>query len=218
MALKRKQAIEFLVDWGQNPKLITIHPQYHEQTISNDVALLKIPEISKFSKSIRPICMPKTDDFLKSVELTISGWGFKHHSEIMKYGTVPDSDILPDILQHVNINYVETKKCIKAYRKMYRKFDLSYYRQFCAYGIDYNQKDQTTGKNPKIRDSCNADSGGPIFVRSKYSGHPILVGIVSFGPQCPTEGVPGVYVRISFYKKWINEIVGEELFELDYGQ
>lgn len=37
---------------------------------------------------------------------------------------------------------------------------------------------------------------------------PFIVGVTSFGQGCG-DGVPGVYVRVSSYIDWIEEIVGE---------
>ena len=47
------------------------------------------------------------------------------------------------------------------------------------------------------------DSGGPFVC------HGVLTGIVSSGPEknCGLPNLPGVYTKISFYRKFLNRIV-----------
>lgn len=64
-------------------------------------------------------------------------------------------------------------------------------------------------------DTCSGDSGGPIIAMAHYnlSSHRQLnyyyaVGITSIGPiNCATPGMPAVYTRISYYMKWIHDII-----------
>lgn len=50
---------------------------------------------------------------------------------------------------------------------------------------------------------CYGDSGGALELNGK------LIGIISFGWPCATS-IPDGYVRVSYYKDWINSIVEEE--------
>ncbi|PXF41210.1 Trypsin I-P1 [Gracilariopsis chorda] len=58
------------------------------------------------------------------------------------------------------------------------------------------------GKDRCNADSCNGDSGGPL-VQYDQAGRPVQIGITSFGLRCGDNGVPGVYVRLSFYVQWM---------------
>ena len=52
------------------------------------------------------------------------------------------------------------------------------------------------------KDSCNGDSGGPLFM--KKGGQFYQTGIVSWGAQvCASDNLPGVYVRVSKMLDWI---------------
>ncbi len=53
------------------------------------------------------------------------------------------------------------------------------------------------------KDSCNGDSGGPLFM--KRDGQYYQTGIVSWGSRvCASDNLPGVYVRVSKMLDWIN--------------
>ena len=56
------------------------------------------------------------------------------------------------------------------------------------------------------KDSCQADSGGPLFTRNPFT----LVGIVSWGEGCGDPRYPGVYTRVSEYIDFIEGIAGSQ--------
>ena len=54
------------------------------------------------------------------------------------------------------------------------------------------------------RDSCNADSGGPLVFREFSSDPWVQVGLVSFGRKnCGSGGFPGVYTKVAAFMDWI---------------
>lgn len=57
------------------------------------------------------------------------------------------------------------------------------------------------------RDSCQADSGGPL-VKIATNGCPYQIGIVSWGYGCGRQGAPGVYTRVSSFADWIQSHTG----------
>lgn len=52
------------------------------------------------------------------------------------------------------------------------------------------------------RDSCQGDSGGPLLRESTMG--PELLGVVSWGYGCATDGYPGVYARVDRVLEWMN--------------
>uniref|UniRef100_A0A1L8EJE5 Putative trypsin-1-like protein n=1 Tax=Haematobia irritans TaxID=7368 RepID=A0A1L8EJE5_HAEIR len=59
-----------------------------------------------------------------------------------------------------------------------------------------------------MRDSCTADSGGPLMCDNR------LVGIVSFGTGCALPKYPGVYTNVAKYIEWFRS--SNESIQLRY--
>jgi hypothetical protein len=56
------------------------------------------------------------------------------------------------------------------------------------------------------KDSCGGDSGGPLSVK-RPNGQWVLAGTVSHGIKCALPDQPGVYMRTSYYKPWIDRVL-----------
>ena len=52
------------------------------------------------------------------------------------------------------------------------------------------------------------DSGGPLMWQQE-DGRWLLMGTVSHGIKCAYPNLPGVYMRMTFYKPWIERVTGE---------
>lgn len=53
--------------------------------------------------------------------------------------------------------------------------------------------------------SLPGDGGGPLVCR--YDDYYELTGLVSWGFGCGRKDVPGVYVKVSSFIGWINQII-----------
>ncbi|KYO27208.1 transmembrane protease serine 12 [Alligator mississippiensis] len=53
-------------------------------------------------------------------------------------------------------------------------------------------------------DSCQGDSGGPLACYDPSASKYYLTGITSFGFGCGRPRLPGIYVRMSQYDRWVN--------------
>lgn len=58
-----------------------------------------------------------------------------------------------------------------------------------------------------FKDSCEGDSGGPLSIQ-RPNGQWVLAGTVSHGIKCAYPNLPGVYMRMTFYKPWIKRVTG----------
>jgi secreted trypsin-like serine protease len=56
-------------------------------------------------------------------------------------------------------------------------------------------------------DTCQGDSGGPLVVQAG-AGRYVLAGVTSWGLQCGTPGIYGVYTRLANYCDWIKGVSG----------
>ena len=102
----------------------------------------------------------------------------------MGFGTPEWGGDLAETLQEVTLNVVPTEDCEAAYSEF----------------VDINGDFDICATAPN-KDTCGNDSGGPLL-----DDKGAQVGIVSFGKNC-AEGYPGVFVRLSYYKDWIEESI-----------
>ena len=63
------------------------------------------------------------------------------------------------------------------------------------------------GNFPYLKSSFQGDSGGPLMIQQD-SGAWVLAGTVSHGIKCAYPDLPGVYMRMTYYKPWIEKVTG----------
>ena len=163
--------------WRIEEKIV--HENYKpKKTPVHDIALLRLESNVRYSKTVRPICLPSvlTPYNLKSdTKLTVAGWG------------LTEFDWSSPIKQKVNVTLMDQKLCKQQYSRLGLQIESVH---ICAGGAA-NQ------------DSCRGDSGAPLM--HYRNGVWVLEGIVSFGRRCGYKDWPGVYARVSSYSQWINK-------------
>ncbi|XP_053326507.1 transmembrane protease serine 9-like isoform X2 [Spea bombifrons] len=168
---------------------IIVHPAYHLQSGSGDIALLELGRQVSYTSYALPVCLPAGDVlFPTGLKCWVTGWGN------IKYGTSLPS---PAILQEVQVPLIDAKTC-----------DDLYHLQS---GADQSRAIATdnicAGYAAGGKDSCQGDSGGPLVCAE--NGRWFLAGIVSFGEGCGEVNRPGVYTLLTAYSDWIVENVPE---------
>ncbi|KAG8235507.1 hypothetical protein J437_LFUL015741 [Ladona fulva] len=187
-----------------------LHPAYECPGYTHDIALLKLKAPIVWSDNAWPACLPEPTGLGKvgltsedrsassnpransnqgrgeryiQWEATAAGWGWLHESS-SKGGRA-------DKLQKVQVVIVDNEQCLDWYHSQGKKIKILD-SQMCA------------GHENGGRDSCWADSGGPLMV-DIHSGPVVVVGVVSTGIGCARPRLPGLYTRISEYMDWIEE-------------
>ncbi|CAK1555580.1 unnamed protein product [Leptosia nina] len=165
------------------------HPEYRCKKKTNDVALLKTIRQLVWSSSIRPACLPQplAPDYSGKLA-TVAGWGFTHEDR-----AIGDR---PNILQKADVLVVNNDVCNDWYKSQGSKIKVVG-TQICA------------GHESGGRDSCWADSGGPLMV-STDSGRTMIIGVVSTGSGCARAKMPGIYTRVSRFTEWIQASITED--------
>ncbi|XP_014276558.1 serine protease filzig [Halyomorpha halys] len=162
---------------------VIVHRLYDAATFENDIALLELDSPVQFDQHIVPICMPKDNEDFTGRIATVTGWGR------LKYGGG-----VPSVLQEVQVPVMENAVCQEMFHTAgHAKTILN---SFICAGYANGQ-----------RDSCEGDSGGPLMIE-RPDGHWALAGTVSHGIKCAAPYLPGVYMRTTYYKPWLQTITG----------
>jgi hypothetical protein len=153
---------------------ILIHPSFNGTTFNNDIALLRLATPATLNARVR---VAELGTVPASGNLRVIGWG-----------RTVEGGATSDVLMKVDVPRVSATNCSAAYPG---RITLS---MFCA---------GSPATASVIKDSCNGDSGGPIFLPTSRQ----VVGIVSWGTGCARPGLYGVYTNISLFRSWIDTYV-----------
>ena len=220
------RAVSRLIDLRLNPETIKIHPEYDSDTMSNDIAVIKLNRPLKLASGVnqksdkssflRPICLPNQEVPAVGQNCFVSGWGNLKDSVNLKQGDILEASIL----QEVTVPIQDVKKC-KAKPK-----DLSYIHpdyHHLLKGNSWsdsfnNEKQLCAGIETGELDSCHGDSGGPLVCQRCSSCNFYVAGIVSYGISCGMKGLYGRYTKVSYYEKWINQMIDDSFDERRYDE
>ncbi|XP_063705416.1 trypsin-1 [Culicoides brevitarsis] len=159
------------------------HKGFDTSSYNNDIALLKLRKPITFSRSIRPICLPKEYSEYAGNTGIVAGWG-----------RTSEGGSLPAEIQKVEVPILSNQEC----KSMKYKASRITSNMLCAGGKTSN------------KDSCQGDSGGALVVNK--GGKHEIVGIVSWGIGCGRKMYPGVYTRVANYIKWIKNNLEDSCF------
>lgn len=95
-------------------------------------------------------------------------------------------------VREAEIPIVSDTECIRKVNAVTEKIFILPASSFCAGGEEGH-------------DACQGDGGGPLVCQD--DGFFELAGLVSWGFGCGRVDVPGVYVKVSSFIGWINQII-----------
>jgi secreted trypsin-like serine protease len=161
------------------------HEKYRHNFYYNDIALIKLDGIVKFTKSIRPACLWQTLR-IKQTTATVAGFGSRQSGEAPQLQ-----------LEKVTLDIIDQKTCQRFNPKNMKIPDGIIDSHLCA------------GKLAGQLDTCKGDSGSALTVTiDKDPCTFYVIGVTSFGSvYCGAPNAPSVYTRISSFVDWIEEKV-----------
>ncbi|XP_054706614.1 uncharacterized protein LOC129216425 [Uloborus diversus] len=173
-----------------NVSQVLIHPDYRFRNYQNDIAILKLQTEVDFKPHINMACLPREDDNFTNQTCVVTGWG----QDAFKNGS------FTQVMKKVSLPVIGHRECQEKLRNtiLGPRFKL-HSGFFCAGGKEGE-------------DSCTGDGGGPLVCLQEDNTY-VLAGIVSWGLECGTKDVPGVYVNVQKYVNWISSSTGNPVEE-----
>nr|BAN15733.1 serine protease like protein [Cryptotympana facialis]BAP76071.1 serine protease like protein [Cryptotympana facialis] len=161
---------------------VIIHPRYDDVDSLADIALLKLSEKIRFSRTIRPICLPENERELRGNSLLFAGWGETEHGETSDY------------LKHTRLFELSRKHCSQVLDLFGHPSD-DLPNVICAYHETAN--------------ACQGDSGGPTMDYLKgYDRVLAQTGLLSYGDECPEPRrhhivTVNIFTKVTSFLNWI---------------
>jgi len=169
------------------------HPQFSTGRLSNDIALLYTDkDINLNNPYVNTACLPSCDnqfDYIFSngtgVRCWVAGWGKDEIDGTFQFRQ-----------KKVALPLVPPQRCNSAL-----KTALNNQRQGTGNRFQLHPSEVCAGGEVG-KDACTGDGGSPLVCQAQ-SGRWTVVGLVSWGIGCASD-LPGVYVKVSHYRDWIN--------------
>ncbi|CAH0384577.1 unnamed protein product [Bemisia tabaci] len=159
-----------------------IHHNHNSQTLDNDIALLKLHGQAELRDGVCLVCLPARGvSHAAGKRCTVTGYGY-----------MGEAGPIPLRVREAEIPIVSDAECIRKINAVTEKIFILPASSFCAGGEEGN-------------DACQGDGGGPLVCQD--DGFYELAGLVSWGFGCGRVDVPGVYVKVSSFIGWINQII-----------
>ncbi|VEN34354.1 unnamed protein product [Callosobruchus maculatus] len=152
-------------------KVKHIHGHPKYNFVYYDIAILELSEALKYGDGVKNIALASPDTILEGGTI----------AKATGWGALGERKPMPDQLQEVDLPIITRESCL-AYEWLPENV-------ICA------------GYKEGSKDTCWADSGGPLVVNDT------VVGIVSFGAECGLPKHPGVYTNVAHFRSFIDPIV-----------
>jgi len=168
-------------------KRISIHPLYNSNGAYHDVAIIYLKKPFTLAHHIDTICLPQfvNDDQYDPTECYATGWGGD------KFNPDDDGSNYQTLLKQVKLPIVDNTECQEIYRNHPNANFSEKWKLHDSFLCAGGEPDQ---------DLCQGDGGGPLMCKdTSGQGNDdryVQVGITSWGKDCGTRGLPGVYASV----------------------
>ncbi|XP_048374735.1 mannan-binding lectin serine protease 2 isoform X1 [Sphaerodactylus townsendi] len=169
---------------------VFVHEGYVNDGINfnHDIALIKLMHPVPINANVTPICLPGKESRFhvnRSDTGSVAGWGKTEKERPSLF------------LLYTELDVIDPEKCRAAYenKSVDGKSLVLTENMFCA-GYDQGGKD-----------SCSGDSGGALAFFDSQSRRWYAGGIVSWGVECGSAQLYGVYTKVANYISWIENII-----------
>jgi len=162
---------------------IFLHEDFYPGNLYNDIAMVRLNGYVDFTRNphVSPVCLPDHLEDFAGQRCHVSGWG----KDAFNGGAYQH------VLKEVQLPILNNRQCESMLKQTRLGPGFVLHEGFlCAGGEE--------GK-----DACKGDGGGPLVC--EINGISQLAGIVSWGVGCGQRDVPGIYVKVSNYEKWIQD-------------
>ncbi|XP_018401050.1 PREDICTED: venom serine protease-like isoform X2 [Cyphomyrmex costatus] len=161
----------------------TIHPEYYEDNgySHNDVAVCKINGRFEYNSEVGPACLPFQHRYDSFVGIYLTALGWG----LTEYGGSKSNT-----LQEVDLQVISNRECQRTYPNVND-------RNLCTF---------TQGK-----DTCQMDSGGPLFWLDPATNKLVLIGTTSSGIGCASSK-PSISMRVGSFLDWIISVTPGEQY------
>ncbi|CAH2247876.1 collagenase-like [Pararge aegeria] len=153
---------------------VTLHPNYRESDLHNDLAVIIIREVAT-NNAVNIIRIPSGNNNYAGAWATAAGFGRTEEG-----GQIG----ITQVLSHVNLQVITNQACAR------------------TFGNDVIISSTLCTATANSRSTCGGDSGGPLAIGSGTNRE--LIGIVSFNHRegC-TRGHPAGFARVTSFAAWI---------------
>lgn len=152
---------------------IKLHEGYNPTVGTNDIAIVRTRSEIMFNTGVGPACLPFKYYGASFVGIELEAVG---------WGTLDYGAPKSNVPMKVGLTVVSGTQC----SAIYPNFAVT--QQLCTLTAN--------------KDTCQSDSGGPLFYTDAYNGRVYLVGAIGYGIACASNQ-PSVNTNVLSYMQWI---------------
>jgi hypothetical protein len=175
-------------------KRVVVHPKHgpvaragKRAGLINDVALLELEAPASAPRQKLAALSGQSAFLAPGAMMTVVGWGL---TKPRGPDEAQDPKYLSKALLRADVPIPNRNAC----------------EAFLGFTGDEGESVFCAGDGRGGADSCNGDSGGPIFAKGP-AGEPIQIGVASWGDGCAVPGTYGAYAAIPRFQQWIGKYV-----------